>query len=556
MISSRRIGFHVPWLLAIAIATLWGGESPAWGQVTFATFGDWGDGNLDADNGVTRVSSMVHAINPNFVVTVGDNNYGSLGVGHAHWTSYMGQYYGDYMLGRVDNAYPVQTSPTQRFFPAVGNHDSGGPGADSATGGTLAGYLDFFHSNPGGSTRLPTGSHNNNESYYDFTSGNTRFWVVDSDHAKASATSRLAQQQWLRTGLESSTSEWNFVFFHHAALTSGSSHSSDPALQWPYQAWGADAVFAGHVHNYERILRNGFPYFVAGAGGFDHDGFNAPISGSIVRNDTDFGAMLTTVNGSQATFEFRGVDIGSSTGTTLDTFSITHTATAVTTSFRQGVAGYASAVDTHIRLDSPATSFGATTPLVSDLDDNGAGGNQPSQVLIRFDDLFGAGSGQILTNATIVAATLGIVTGANSGDESGATTSLYRMLQPWTDADSWNTMAGGVTADGLEAVAIAESTVSPTTAGVEYHFDVTSSLQLWLTNPALNLGWVLLPNGTDGWRFGSSESAAAGNRPYLSVTYTVPFASTAAVPEPTGIVVFSLAMASLIAIRRRRGRLI
>ena len=40
-----------------------------------------------------------------------------------------------------------------------------------------------------------------------------------------------------------------------------------PALQWPFEAWGAHAVLAGHDHLYERVTFGNFPYFVNGLGG-------------------------------------------------------------------------------------------------------------------------------------------------------------------------------------------------------------------------------------------------------------------------------------------------
>ena len=38
-------------------------------------------------------------------------------------------------------------------------------------------------------------------------------------------------------------------------------------MQWPFAAWGADAVLSGHAHAYERIERDGIVYFVNGLGG-------------------------------------------------------------------------------------------------------------------------------------------------------------------------------------------------------------------------------------------------------------------------------------------------
>ena len=55
-------------------------------------------------------------------------------------------------------------------------------------------------------------------------------------------------------------------------------------MRWPFQAWGASAVVAGHAHSYERIMIAGFPYFVNGAGGHGTTAFDiTPVAGTVVR---------------------------------------------------------------------------------------------------------------------------------------------------------------------------------------------------------------------------------------------------------------------------------
>ena len=75
------------------------------------------------------------------------------------------------------------------------------------------------------------------------------------------------QAQWLQSRLAASTLPFRFVVLHHAPFSSGP-NGSDAALQWPYRSWGASAGLAGHDHTYERIIRDGLPYFVNGAGGY------------------------------------------------------------------------------------------------------------------------------------------------------------------------------------------------------------------------------------------------------------------------------------------------
>ena len=95
-------------------------------------------------------------------------------------------------------------------------------------------------------------------------------------------------------------------------------HGSQPVAQWPYEQWGASAVIAGHDHTYERIIRNEFPYFVNGLGGRSLYGFSAtPVTGSVVRYNTDYGAMLIEATDSSITFKFI-----TRTGIEIDTYTI------------------------------------------------------------------------------------------------------------------------------------------------------------------------------------------------------------------------------------------
>ena len=93
------------------------------------------------------------------------------------------------------------------------------------------------------------------------------FFALDSDPREPHGRSIHSEQaRWLRERLASSTATWKIVYMHHPPYSSGS-HGSVEEMQWPYQEWGATAVLAGHDHVYERIVRDGFPYFVNGLGG-------------------------------------------------------------------------------------------------------------------------------------------------------------------------------------------------------------------------------------------------------------------------------------------------
>src|SRR4051812_27506966 len=81
----------------------------------FAVIGDYGTGlQPEAD-----VSALIHGWSPDYVLTVGDNNYENGSA--ATIDSNIGQDYHDY-IGNYVGGFGAG-SPTNRFFPTLGNHD-------------------------------------------------------------------------------------------------------------------------------------------------------------------------------------------------------------------------------------------------------------------------------------------------------------------------------------------------------------------------------------------------------------------------------------------------
>ncbi len=292
------------------LGTIGAGITP---PTVFAALGDYGSGNQNEEN----VANMVAGWNPDFIITTGDNNYGGIDVGDPDWTSRTGDDYGSFIKATSDGWYPEQTSSTQRFFPSVGNHDGYPMSVNAGDGGTIDGYIDYFHYDPAGG-RLPDGVHTSDTSYYDFQWGPIHFFAVDS------CSSLNSQMVWLQTGLANSKADWKFVYFHHAPFSSGW-HGNSSEMQWPFSQWGADAVFAGHDHDYERILRDGIAYFVTGLGGGSIRGFSSSVSGSEARYAGNYGAMRITVDGGLTTYEFLSIDDGAngaSGGSVIDSYTM------------------------------------------------------------------------------------------------------------------------------------------------------------------------------------------------------------------------------------------
>jgi hypothetical protein len=241
----------------------------------FAVIGDYGDDSPEE----AAVARLVKGWRPQFIVTVGDNNYPSgaaatidRNVGK-YYHGFIAPYRGSYGPGAASN----------RFFPTLGNHDWDTSGAKP--------YLNYF--------TLP-----GNERYYDVVFDTVRLFVIDSDaHEPHGITPTSRQADWLRRRLSASRSCWDLVFMHHPPYSSGQP-GSNRVLQWPYRAWGADAVLAGHAHVYERLVVDRLLYFVNGLGGEEIHAFGVTAPGSQKRYNRDFGAMLVDATKSQITFRF------------------------------------------------------------------------------------------------------------------------------------------------------------------------------------------------------------------------------------------------------------
>jgi hypothetical protein len=106
---------------------------------------------------------------------------------------------------------------------------------------------------------------------------------------------------------------------HHPPYSSGP-HAPVTALRWPFGAWGATAVLAGHDHIYERIAPPGEDavYFVNGLGGTIIYEIGQPVAGSALRYNADFGAMLIEVTASDISFRFI-----TRAGEVIDTYALT-----------------------------------------------------------------------------------------------------------------------------------------------------------------------------------------------------------------------------------------
>jgi tartrate-resistant acid phosphatase type 5 len=245
---------------------------------SFAVIGDFGWNNQNEQD----VADLVKGWNPDFIITVGDNNYPN---GEASTIDdNIGKYYHEFIYPYT-GGYGAGAAGANKFFPTLGNHDVM---IDPQP------YLDYF--------TLP-----GNERYYDFVKGDIHFFAVNSNPGDPDGwDSTSVQAMWLKNALQSAPEKWKIVFFHHAPYSSDSYCGNTAYMQWPFRQWGASAVLTGHAHTYERIVNNGFPYFIDGMGG-DYpspNAFGTPVPGSVIRYSSDNGALQVTAVADSMVFSF------------------------------------------------------------------------------------------------------------------------------------------------------------------------------------------------------------------------------------------------------------
>jgi hypothetical protein len=176
---------------------------------------------------------------------------------------------------------------------------------------------------------------------------------------------------------------------------------------------------------------------------------------------------------------------------------------------------YTGAVDTYLEAAAPTSQHGADPILWMD----GTQNNETRHGLLRFDNLFGTGPGQIPPDAYILSARLYLTTPYTQAQAAGGGASPHLPFQPWTDTATWaNDFGGdGIQADDYDAFSYAEPNTGVVGLGT-HGFDVTISVLFWEWGVP-NYGLALLPNTNDGWAISSAEYEVAVERPRLVVVW-------------------------------------
>ena len=298
-------------------------------ETNFVVLGDYGtDTSREADV-ATLIENQRGPRNLQFIITTGDNSYrtpnfdGRVG---KYYSSWIFNYTGEYGSG----------NSTNRFWPSIGNHDY----FPTNVCCNDTSYLDYFNATDP-SVLLESSS--GNATYYNFVFDDTEFFAFNSgfeglklngsNYDPDFLTHESIQIQWLEDALRNSNALFQVVYLHHAPFTNTQLKSTDLRIPNVYfSEWGADIVFSGHIHSYERfdgtVNSDNVVHVVQGLGGrdteydtlfFDEPGGNAEWEepATVVKYDEDNGASFVKVNMTHLEVETLSV-----TGVQIDFFSI------------------------------------------------------------------------------------------------------------------------------------------------------------------------------------------------------------------------------------------
>jgi hypothetical protein len=214
--------------------------------ITFLVVGDTGQG-LAAQH---KIAEQMRAQNADLFFHVGDVLYPCFTAAAAD--------------ARCFSIYREQMRSSPLFV-AMGNHDGYCSAPD---------YFNAFY--------LPTNTVSNTEHWYSFDHGDAHFIALATETPIGNRYEPGSPQyNWLEADLVATKQKWKFIFFHHV-FRSSSLHSYDD--YWPFNGWdrfdlqtyigglasryGAQVIFNGHDHDYERFAAmDGVNSFVSGGGG-------------------------------------------------------------------------------------------------------------------------------------------------------------------------------------------------------------------------------------------------------------------------------------------------
>lgn len=284
-------------------------EAAAETPMVFAILGD--TQNYTGTENAENVATLIDSWGPEFIVTVGDNWYGSATT-LADLDENIGTLYRKFIYP-YRGTQGEEVSTRQNFYAAVGNHD-----IDPVP--RLDIVREYFNLPPTGADKTEPC-----RGYYDFVRGDVHFFILHSGFNNSLSNQQAdgnqidsAQAEWFYEKARTSTAKWKIAICHHAPYGSGTNwNAAQAVMRWQFKDY-VDAVVSGHSHNYERLEVDGLPYIVNGLGGAAKIGFGTPSEYSLVRYSDKYGAIKASVTCDSLALEFFNTD-----GDVVDTLELT-----------------------------------------------------------------------------------------------------------------------------------------------------------------------------------------------------------------------------------------
>jgi len=207
------------------------------------------------DCGAAQTATLVESIDPDAVLTLGDNQYpdGALSAFRTSYAKTWGRF--------VDLTHPVPGNP--EYYASE----------------RASGYFDFFGA----------AAHPGSNGYYSLDLGDWHLVALNSNDGceLLACDASSAQQRWLADDLARNDASCTLAYWHHPRWSTGEhgdTESSDGLWRTAADG-GVDLVLNGHDHDYERFAARdaagaadgqGTVEIVAGTGGAELRDFTAP----------------------------------------------------------------------------------------------------------------------------------------------------------------------------------------------------------------------------------------------------------------------------------------
>ena len=234
-------------------------------SVKFAVIGDSGRGWAPQHEVARRMVEYRQRFPFGFVLMAGDNIYEGPATAD------------DYRV-KFEEPYAALLAEGVKFYAVLGNHDD--PEQRNYPPFHMAGHRYYRFKPP----------------------ANLLAGVVTDVEVFALDTTNLDEGQlaWLTEQLSKSNARWKIVLMHNPLYTSGRYGLQSRLFRWQLESTlvehGADVVFSGHEHIYQRShLQRGIQYFISGGAGSLRRGDGRETSVIARSFDRDFHFMLIEI---------------------------------------------------------------------------------------------------------------------------------------------------------------------------------------------------------------------------------------------------------------------